>query len=184
LSPAIIARRVRLSGRTDSAVYPGLTGGVMPFWSEDRLSDPELRDLIAWLPTTQMDTPNKEPVGRDISVTGAQQACGSTHPLVGKKATLSTFSHQVTGTVEVVDDCTLRFTGFRYDGGGIDVRIYGGRNGQYRGGPTLSRDILGSRFNVETVTLRLPPTVTLSDFDGLSVWCVAVGVSFGDGLFR
>jgi len=35
----------------------------------------------------------------------------------------------------------------------------------------------------ETITARLPGSMTLDDLDGVSVWCVPAGVSFGDGLF-
>ncbi|MEM9462360.1 MAG: c-type cytochrome, partial [Myxococcota bacterium] len=63
LDPEYVAQRVRTSGRTQSEVYNGLTGGVMPFWAADRLSDDELRDLIAWLEIEQapVDPPNDPP---------------------------------------------------------------------------------------------------------------------------
>jgi len=47
--PQYIAGRIRMSGSQTSAVYPGLTGGVMPFWAKDRLSDAEVRDLVAFV---------------------------------------------------------------------------------------------------------------------------------------
>lgn len=47
--PEYIAGRIRLSGSATSAVYSGLTGGVMPFWAKDRLSDAEVRDLVAFI---------------------------------------------------------------------------------------------------------------------------------------
>lgn len=47
--PQYIAGRIRMSGSATSAVYPGLTGGVMPFWAKDRLSDAEVRDLVAFI---------------------------------------------------------------------------------------------------------------------------------------
>ncbi len=46
---AYIASRIRTSGSTSSAVYSNLTGGVMPFWAQDRLSDGEVRDLVAFI---------------------------------------------------------------------------------------------------------------------------------------
>jgi mono/diheme cytochrome c family protein len=49
LDAAYVARRVRTSGPARSAVYVGLTGGVMPFWGADRLSDAELLDIIAFV---------------------------------------------------------------------------------------------------------------------------------------
>lgn len=47
--PEYIAGRIRMSGSKASAVYSGLTGGVMPFWAKDRLSDGEVRDLVAFM---------------------------------------------------------------------------------------------------------------------------------------
>lgn len=46
--PDFIREQVRLSGPMES-VYEGLIGGVMPFWTPDRLSDAELEDLVAYL---------------------------------------------------------------------------------------------------------------------------------------
>jgi mono/diheme cytochrome c family protein len=47
--PEYIAGRIRMSGSPRSAVYSGLTGGVMPFWAKDRLSDDDVRDLVAFI---------------------------------------------------------------------------------------------------------------------------------------
>jgi mono/diheme cytochrome c family protein len=47
--PEYIAGRIRMSGSVRSAVYSGLTGGVMPFWAKDRLSDDDVRDLVAFV---------------------------------------------------------------------------------------------------------------------------------------
>ena len=49
LDPQYIGARVRTSGPGSSPVYSGLTGGKMPFWAVDRLSDSELADMVAWL---------------------------------------------------------------------------------------------------------------------------------------
>ncbi len=49
LSEGFIRAKVRLSG-PDQSVYEGLAGdGTMPFWSEERLSDEELEDLVAYI---------------------------------------------------------------------------------------------------------------------------------------
>jgi mono/diheme cytochrome c family protein len=40
----------RLGGPTGS-IYEGLLGGLMPFWSRDRLSDLELEDIVTYLTT-------------------------------------------------------------------------------------------------------------------------------------
>lgn len=38
-------------------------------------------------------------------------------------------------------------------------------------------------YSGETVYAQLPSSRSLDEFDGLSVWCVPVGISFGDGRF-
>lgn len=180
LEPDYIAERIRTSGLTDSAIYDGLTGGRMPFWASDRLSDQELLDVVAFV---DQNDPNVEP---PTSGTGGPPArvCGSTHPLVGQTATLSTRSHGVSGTARVVDDCTIEIDDFVYDGNGIDVRVYGGRGGDYDAGFAMSGDLLRrGGYEGETVQANLPEGLTLDDLDGVSIWCVAVGTSFGDGTF-
>lgn len=193
LTPERIAERIRLSGPTESSVYDQVTGGRMPFWSAERLTDDELRDLIVFLKESEavMTPPGQEFVedadlGLDISPPDAQTNCGSTHPRVGQTATLSEKSHDVAGTARIVDDCTIQITGFHYDGDGIDVRMYSGVGGNYRSGRAISRDIYrpGQPFTDVSVFMRLPHGMTLDDLDGISVWCVAVAISFGDGQFE
>lgn len=176
-----IAERVRTSGRTDSQVYPGLTGGIMPFWSASRLSDQELRDIIAFIEESEAGT-GEEAGPLNI---GGTRSCASDHALVGQVATLSTRFHGVSGTVTVVDDCHLRFDNFNYDGNGIDIKVYTGSQGNYRSGTAISANMFNFPIGYEndTFTLTLPTAVTLDDFDGVSIWCVDVATSFGDGIF-
>ena len=184
--PAYIAERVRRSGSPDNPAYDGLTGGIMPFWSAQRLSDDELRDLIAYV-TSLADAPPVIPddAGTPIAdggTTGTE--CGSTHALVGRTATFTTRFHGVSGTARVVDDCTIAIEGFEYDGRGIDVRVYAGLGGNFDAGFPISDDLVrGAAYAGETLTLALPAGRTLDDLDSLSVWCVDVGVSFGDARF-
>lgn len=184
LSAETIASRVRTSGPTDTDVYNGLTGGRMPFWSESRLSDSELKDIISFLDATVPIEPGGSPgeTPTDLSLPSAQTsgACGSDHPLIGASGAFSTFSHDVAGTVEVVDNCTLQISNFTFDGGGIDIRIYTGVNGNFSSGSTLSVDLLGTSFSNDTVTVRLPEGITLNDFNSISVWCDPASISFGD----
>jgi mono/diheme cytochrome c family protein len=181
LTADLIGRRVRTSGTEGSPVYDGLTGGRMPFWSAERLSDDELRDLVAFLLDNDPETaPPPPPPGG-----GPMRACASTHPKVGQTTELSRRAHGVSGKARVVDDCTIELTEFTYDGGGIDVRFYGGLGGDYDNGFSMSeadqrRD---TPYAGETVYAQLPAGRTLDDLDGISVWCVAVGFSFGDGRF-
>lgn len=66
-----------------------------------------------------------------------------------------------------------------------DVRAYPAPGGDYVGaGFSISDNLAGPALDGATVTWQLPPERTLDDVDGLSIWCVPVGVSFGDGLFQ
>ncbi len=194
LDPALIARRVRTSGRADSSTYDGLTGGIMPFWAADRLSDAQLLDIVAFVAAAEFVDPNNGTTnngtgtnngGTNNGTTGGGD-CEATHPKVGQSMTFSTFAHDVEGTATIVDDCTITIEGFNYDGGGIDVQVYAGLNGDFRNGFSISEDLYrpGEPYVNETLTLTLPAGKSLDDLDGLSVWCVDVGVSFGDGTFE
>lgn len=184
ITPEIAAERIRKSGRIDSNVYEGLTGGIMPFWGENRLSDDELINIIAFLSLTDNETEIDDD-GEDDEPEDDLE-CQSTHPKIGMEATLSTFSHGVEGTAVIKDDCTIVLNNFSYDGGGIVVEVYAGKGGNYLQpqGFSLSENIKGRRFENESFTVKIPEGKTLDDLDGISIWCVDVGVSFGDGLFK
>jgi len=179
LDAETIARRTRTSGDDDSPIYDGLTGGRMPFWAADRLSDPELLDVIAFVLANDGG-------GGGSGGTGGLRACEATHPNIGQVAELQTFAHRVSGTAVIVDDCTIRVDAFEFDGGGVDVRFYGGLGGNYNSGFSMSEQDLrrtGGYDGTETVYAQLPEGRTLDELDGISVWCVPVAASFGDGLF-
>ncbi len=205
LDPEYVAERVRLSGRKDSTTYSGLTGGRMPFWSADRLTDTELADITAYLAMSD----GTGGAGSGGSGTGgsagatstggssgvlssdpparlpAARSCDSSHPRVGQTATLIEHYHDVGGTVTIVDDCTLSFSNFTFDATGVNVQFYGGQDGNYVAGRSLSGDLKRSvPYDGANFELTLPEDVTLDDLDGISVWCVPVGVSFGDGSFE
>ncbi len=114
-------------------------------------------------------------------------ACGgsATHARVGSTAVLVNHFHDISGTATIVDDCTVRIDAFGFDGNGINVQIYAGQGGNYSSGFSLSENLVNFPigYQNETLWLTLPITRTLDEVDGLSVWCVPVGVSFGDGLF-
>lgn len=182
LSTELIANRVRTSGRADSAAYVGLTGGVMPFWAADRLSDGELIDIIAFV-----SQGNGEDVTMGMDDNSGASGCTSNDPRVGQSAIIAGVFHDVAGTATIVDDCTIQITGFAFDGGGIDTRIYLGLNGEFRdtfGGFGISPNLVGTAYFNNTVTFTLPAGRSLDDFNSISVWCVPVGVSFGTGFFN
>lgn len=180
-----IARRVRTSGRMDSPTYDGLTGGIMPFWGADRLSDPELLDVVAYVEQRSMSMAMPDAGMPDAALPDAgPSGCDATHPSVGQTATLIERFHGTTGTARIVDDCTIVVEGFGYDGTGIDVRFYGAVGGAYGSGFAISEDLIRSGgYSGDTIRLTLPAGRTLDEVDGVSLWCVAAGVSFGDGLF-
>lgn len=181
LEPAYIAERVRTSGDDESTVYPGLTGGRMPFWAADRLSDAELRDIAAYVHTSERgDAPD---AGTGPGADGGRD-CDATHARVGQVAELTTHFHGVTGTARIVDDCTVVIEMFGFDGQGVDVRVYGAAGGDYESGFSMSEDLRREGgYTDATITATLPAGRTLGELDGISIWCVPVGASFGDGLF-
>lgn len=111
-------------------------------------------------------------------------ACLATDLKIGWRAELATYYHGVEGVAEILDDCTIRISEFNYDGNGLDVRIYAGKDGDYAGGFALSDDLLRAGGYVgETLTVMLPEGTSMSEVDGISVWCVEAGVDFGSGSF-
>jgi cytochrome c len=183
LAPELIAERVRLSGLSTSLVYDGLTGGRMPFWAADRFSDQELRDVITWLAVAEAPDPTTGGDSGDAT-TGGERVCDATHAKVGWRATLQDFFHGVGGVAEIVDDCTVEIRMFNFDGGGIDTQIYGGIGSDYANGYSMSENLVRADPWVdETLLVQLPEGESLDDLDGVSVWCVPVGVDFGSGTF-
>ena len=66
------------------------------------------------------------------------------------------------------------------------MRFYSGLGGDYRGGFSMSEADLrrpNGYDGTEPVFARLPEGRSLDELDGISVWCVPVAASFGDGLF-
>jgi hypothetical protein len=153
----------------------------MPFWAADRLSDEELRDVTAFVLTTDGGGTGGSGGSRPPDL----RECDATHEKIGQVAALSTLAHSVSGTAEIIDDCTIRIDDFVYDGGGIDVRFYGGLNGSFIGGIPMSEDLRRPEgYDGGTVYAQLPEGRTLSELDSISVWCVDVSTSFGDGVFE
>ncbi|MFT7621325.1 MAG: cytochrome c [Myxococcota bacterium] len=182
LPESYIVGRVRTSGPTNSPVYDGLTGGLMPFWGGDRLTDTEVKNLAAFVNTVAAPDPDTPD---DPDPVDPGPFCDATHAKVGWTATLSTKFHGVSGTATIIDDCTIEVTEFAFDGNGIDVQVYAGTGGNYNAGFSVSEQLYNypTGYSGDTLMLKVPAGNTLDDIDGLSVWCVAVGVSFGDGLF-
>lgn len=111
-----------------------------------------------------------------------------TSPQIGWQAEFSTDFHQVAGTVTVIDEDTLQFDDFVYDGQGISVFFYlGAENTQsaFSSGIGIGDQLLGEIFDgsQDSFLVDLPAEVTLEGFHAISVWCVAADLSFGSGTF-
>lgn len=110
--------------------------------------------------------------------------CSFEHRFVGRSAELSSKAHGVSGTLTVLDDCTLEITNFNYDGGGPSVFFYAAIDGNFSNytailGPQLN----GREWINETLQLVIPDGTSLDDFNSLSVWCSDFDANFGDVFF-
>lgn len=116
---------------------------------------------------------------------GTDTNCSSSHSKVGTTGTLTTFAHSVSGTVTIIDDCTIEITGFNYDGGGPQVYFYAGTNGNYTDANAFrfSHLLTGTSFNNDTIRLIIPNPKSLDDFNSLSIWCVDFNANFGHIIF-
>ena len=102
------------------------------------------------------------------------------------QAELSTDFHNVSGTVTIVDDDTIQLNNFNYDGAGLVVYFYLAQENtpaSFSNGLAIGDDLLGTKFTNATFSINLPPGESTSNYNAISVWCVAAGVSFGSGSF-
>lgn len=167
-----VSQKVRTSGPTTSSVFAGLTGGNMPFWSQERLSDENLANIAVYVDSVSPDS-------------APTQNCGGTdHTRVGQVANLSMLAHNVSGRAEIIDNCTIQVTNFNFDGDAPNVEFYGGVNGDYVNGFGISERIDGRVFTDTTFTIILDSPSVLDRMDGLSVWCVEFRADFGSGMFQ
>ena len=110
--------------------------------------------------------------------------CAADHAKVGMVANLRTIAHLVSGQARIIDNCTIEITQFNYDGRGLpDVFVYGGIDGNYAGGFSIGDNLFGKPATNSRITLKLKAG-DLDKLNGISIWCVAAGVNFGDGLFN
>lgn len=109
--------------------------------------------------------------------------CSALHPRVGQTLRLVSKAHGVQGSAIIIDDCTIKVDGFSYDGGGVDVRFYGGIDDDYANGFPMTENLVGTPFSNQSLNITMPADKSLDDLNGLSVWCYDFTVSFGDGRF-
>ena len=122
----------------------------------------------------------------DTTTPADTASSSATNPLVGTTAAFTNFTHNIGGTLTLLDDRTIQVTNFTYDGGGPSVFFYIGTDGAYSpndGGRAIGPMLNGRVYDNETITVTLPDDVTLNDFNGISVWCDLFFVNFGDARF-
>ena len=115
----------------------------------------------------------------------AMTGCEKTHARVGQSGFFMTYSHNVSGKAEVIDDCTIKISQFSYDGGGPLVYFYAAIDHNYDSDSAFAMGNLltGTVFNDDEIILKLPNGKTLDDLNGLSVWCIDFKANFGDLTF-
>lgn len=117
----------------------------------------------------------------ELEIGETQANCTKNDPRVGLDMVLDGRAHDVEGRAVIVDDCTIELRDFHFDGGGLDVRAIGARDGDFDNGAVLTEDLRRpTRYSGETLRIALPVGVTLDDVQGLSIWCVPAAVSFAD----
>ena len=114
-----------------------------------------------------------------------QTNCSISDLRVGQEATLIRREHGVSGVARIVDDCTIVLENFFFDGGGLDVRVVGASDSNLQTRTILSNNLVRLvGYNNETLSLALPVGKTLSDVQWISIYCITVRASFGDGQFQ
>lgn len=109
-------------------------------------------------------------------------------PAIGWQTEFSNDFHDVSGAVSIVDEDTLRFENFTYDGGGLIVYFYLGSEestSAFSSGLQIGDDLFGTVYDGTqgAFTVDLPAGETVDGYHAISVWCVAADVSFGSGTF-
>mmetsp|Transcript_8361 Transcript_8361/g.26693 ORF Transcript_8361/g.26693 Transcript_8361/m.26693 type:complete len:703 (-) Transcript_8361:14-2122(-) len=111
------------------------------------------------------------------------RVCGS-HPLVGLSAPLVSLSHNVQGTLTILDDCTFAIDTFTYDGLAPDVFVYFSTElSTIQTGLYNERMRLQRAYEAECLLGQLPGEVTFSvDLAGesivASIWCRRFSANF------
>jgi Electron transfer DM13 len=111
----------------------------------------------------------------------------SPYARAGWQAQLSTFAHNVSGTVTIVDADTFRVDNFFYDGGGINVHFIlaaSNNNTLFRTARLVTEpNLLGTAHNGDSITIDLPVGTTFDGYGAISLWCIPASANFGSGSF-
>lgn len=116
----------------------------------------------------------------------SQLAIAQMMPGIGYQTALSTGSHNVSGTVSVLDANTIVVEDFTFDGAGLSVFFYlGTSDTTFSSGLPIGPELVGTVFDgtQDSFTIDLPAGTTVDGYNAVSVWCVVADVSFGDGTF-
>jgi len=162
-----------------TAMAHTIATGMTVDFSSSRFVD-EVANLVSTSGATHTVLTNADIAQNNLLT--SLSGCTNKHSTIGQTATLTTRSHGVAGKATIINDCTIKMTNFSFDGGGLDVLFYGGINGNYKSGIPLGEQLVGKKFNQATYLITLKKG-DLDKFNSLSVWCVDVDVSFGDGSF-
>lgn len=108
------------------------------------------------------------------------------YPRAGYEAQLSTFLHNVSGTVSIVDSNTIQVDNFNFDGGGPSVYFYLGAENNvpaFTSGKLIGPLLSGTVFTNQTLTIDVPGIDPFDGYNAISVWCDDFYVNFGSGTF-
>jgi len=94
-------------------------------------------------------------------------------------------AHDWQGTLEIIDDCSFRVTGFKYDGKGPAAYWYAGAStsqSDLTEGFRLSEfQIQGAPNGGETIEVQLTAGLTWDKVGAISGWCETFNADFGSG---
>lgn len=127
----------------------------------------------------------KNPVNCSKTAPGFYDSNGT-----GITAELTTIHHGVSGTLEVIDDCTFDVRDFWFDGQGIVVHWWGGQDDVFTAdsvGRVNHRNLVSIPFKAfrgTTERFILNQNKNFHMFNSLSVWCETVGVNFGSAVLK
>ena len=124
----------------------------------------------------------------DLEATNFAQAFyrirANTQGKIGQTATFTSHYHGVAGTATITDASTITVSNFSYEGSGILVYMILSPNSNFSPYTIISDDLVrGTPYVNETLNLSIPPGTVLEDINYISVWCIEIPISFGDGQF-
>lgn len=98
--------------------------------------------------------------------------CDATSDKVGYVGEFETFSHDVSGTATILDNCNIQISNFTYDGGGPEVFFYAGpADFDYESEDAFAiwDTISGITFDGDDFIISLPEGKSVDDLETLAV---------------